>query len=284
MPVFGLMLSGTMPRFVCSSQFNLALAGMNGIIHFLTAVNLASFLVPIALPFLIILWLQLLNLHLLSPLSKTLALLPHPLVSLQKRFGKALNSKLTLMNQSKNSSAVDGMPTIATMTTVLESTTSATDSAATNTIEGLSTPPKFRCWKFLRGFELSSPLSFPPSPSASFSLSCDPLPSPPPLSSDPIAYYTLARNPSLIAVTSPIHIPRFVALLKKNPNPAFVSSVVWGFSHGFWPMASIPSSSVVNHPNHLSCSNHLPAITAFWDKEVLASRYSQPFSTLLPGM
>lgn len=148
----------------------------------------------------------------------------------------------------------------------------------------LSNPPEFLHQKFLRGFELSSPLYFPPFPSASLSLFRDPLPSPPPLSSDPISAYTLDHNPSSIAVVSPIHIPCFVALPKSHPNQMFVSSVICGFSHGFRPMASLPSTSVVNHSNHPSCSHHLPAITASRDKEVSASRYSQPFSTLLPGM
>lgn len=145
-------------------------------------------------------------------------------------------------------------------------------------------PSNFLRRKFLRGFELSVPSCLPPSPSASFSLICEPLPLPPPLSSDPIAAYSINHNPSLFKVISPIHVARFAALLKNHPNPAFVSSVLYGLSHGFWPMASLPSDSVVDHPNHPSCSNHIDPITKFRDKEVTALRYSHAFSTLLPGM
>lgn len=187
-------------------------------------------------------------------------------------------------NQLKNKSVVAGMPTPATTRSAITFTTFAIVLVSMPLIEETSTPSDFLCRKFLCSFELSSPASLPLSPSAFSSLFCEPSPSHPPLSSDPIAAYSINHNPSLFCVTSPIHVAWCSALLKNHPNCAFVSFVLLGLVHGFLHMASLPYNPIIHHPNHPSCVHHIDAITNFCDKEVLALCFSNPFSTLLPGM
>lgn len=136
--------------------------------------------------------------------------------------------------------------------------------------------------KILWGYKLSVPLSFTPSPSATFSLLCETLLSTPPLSSDPIVNYSFNNNPCLFAILSSIYVSCFASLLEHHPNQHFVKLSLCGFSHGFWPIATLPTDTTINNPNHPSWDNHLNAITKFCDKEVLASRHFHSFSILLP--
>ncbi|EGF98895.1 uncharacterized protein MELLADRAFT_95065 [Melampsora larici-populina 98AG31] len=116
------------------------------------------------------------------------------------------------------------------------------------------------------------------------SITAQPLPKAPPLTEDKCAAYAPRQYPDTFKVVCPVDIPIFQHLLAKHPNRPFVDSVVHGLTHGFWPMASIPSDEVVDHPNHKVCYEHPEVLTTTRDEEVAAGRFSSPFHHLLPGM
>ena len=51
------------------------------------------------------------------------------------------------------------------------------------------------------------------------------------------ACQTVADNPSLFRVQTPIKVDVFERLLVNHPNPKFVTSVCTGLREGFWPWA-----------------------------------------------
>ena len=64
----------------------------------------------------------------------------------------------------------------------------------------------------------------------------DPLPRPLPSEfSNTKATQTIASNPHLFSVSTPINVDRFEALLLEHPNQPFVHSVCTGLHEGFWP-------------------------------------------------
>jgi hypothetical protein len=65
-----------------------------------------------------------------------------------------------------------------------------------------------------------------------------PLPHPP-LSEimNPVPSQTIADNPYLFQVSTPIKVDVFETLLVDHPNPSFVKSVCTGLREGFWPWA-----------------------------------------------
>lgn len=78
-----------------------------------------------------------------------------------------------------------------------------------------------------------------PSPTtAEWSEQARPLPRPP-LSEvfHPIAAKTIADNPNLFQIITPIKVDVFESLLEHHPNPLFVQSVCAGLREGFWPWA-----------------------------------------------
>ncbi|KAG1904348.1 uncharacterized protein F5891DRAFT_1184557 [Suillus fuscotomentosus] len=68
----------------------------------------------------------------------------------------------------------------------------------------------------------------------------DPLPRPPPSEFENVpALTTIANNPDLFQVSTPINIDWFETILTQanHPNPPFVRSVCQGLREGFWPWA-----------------------------------------------
>jgi len=55
----------------------------------------------------------------------------------------------------------------------------------------------------------------------------------------PVVRETVAQNPSLFEIVTPIKLKVFENLLCDHPNQAFVKSVCDGLQYGFWPWADI---------------------------------------------
>ena len=125
---------------------------------------------------------------------------------------------------------------------------------------------------------------------AEWSETARPLPRPSPSDlSNPFATKTIADNPDLFQILSPIKVDVFESLLHDHPNPEFVKSVCDGLREGFWPWAdtSIHGYPVTHDESRPMPSNdcHASFIRAQCLKERLKGYYSRSFGTeLLPGM
>ena len=117
-----------------------------------------------------------------------------------------------------------------------------------------------------------------------------PLPRPPVSElSNPVAIDTIARNPELFKVVTPIKINIFESLLSDHPNQPFVQSVCDGLRFGFWPWATTLRP---DYPTELDLSQQVKldsARAAFLTDQLIheqeENRYSDSFgSQLLPGM
>jgi hypothetical protein len=117
-----------------------------------------------------------------------------------------------------------------------------------------------------------------------------PLPSPPQSElDDPTVRKTIAENPHLFKIVTPINVDRFEQLLQDHPNPAFVSSVCRGLREGFWPWADTHKEGYpVTHDASLPPPKD-PREAAFLEdqrqEEIRKGRFSPSFGPdLLPGM
>ena len=117
-----------------------------------------------------------------------------------------------------------------------------------------------------------------------------PLPRPPPREFDNTeAMQTIAANPHLFLVSTPINVDRFEALLSEHPNQPFVHSVCIGLREGFWPFAD---THYGEWPTTWDYSSQAPKsqperdfLRTQIEKEVAVGRYSPAFGPdLLPGM
>ncbi|KAF8812582.1 hypothetical protein BYT27DRAFT_7252098 [Phlegmacium glaucopus] len=91
--------------------------------------------------------------------------------------------------------------------------------------------------KYLRHnlWEASSVLS---PTTAEWSLYAPPLPRPPRSEiMNPIVQKTIADNPNLFKIVTPIKVDVFESLLVNHPNQPFIQSVCMGLREGFWPWA-----------------------------------------------
>jgi hypothetical protein len=117
-----------------------------------------------------------------------------------------------------------------------------------------------------------------------------PLPCPP-LSeiNDPIACKTIAENPSLFKIVSPINVDQFQELLSDHPNPSFVQSMCTGLREGFWPWADTHKDGYPSTYDAACPTPHDNKKAQFirdqHDIELNKDRFSPSFGTdLLPGM
>ncbi|KAJ3506134.1 hypothetical protein NLJ89_g7034 [Agrocybe chaxingu] len=98
---------------------------------------------------------------------------------------------------------------------------------------------------------------------------------------------TIAHNPDLFQVVTPISVSNLRDLLVNHPNNLFIDSVCHGLLHGFWPWAD---TSCFNLPFILDVKDtvsdpvHLHFAYEQHDVEVSLGCFSQPFLRLLPGM
>jgi hypothetical protein len=126
--------------------------------------------------------------------------------------------------------------------------------------------------------------------SADTTLTAAPLPSPPKsVLRNKVIRETIAKNPHLFKITTPINVDRFEKLLKNHPNQPFVKSVVRGLRNGFWPYADTcaPNFSTTFDNSRRPIRNPEKAkfIRDQRDAEIKAGRWSKAFkSKLLPGM
>jgi hypothetical protein len=150
-----------------------------------------------------------------------------------------------------------------------------------------STSPQWERPKWVHGF-LWSKNSLCSSPSATSTEFADPFP-PVPASvlKDDAAQLTIAMNPALFRIVTPINVSRFKALLVTHPNQLLVASVCRGLREGVWPFA-LPSEAA---PTTFDFSQRevpdagLDFLREQWDLEITAGHYSPSFgSDLLPGM
>jgi len=116
-----------------------------------------------------------------------------------------------------------------------------------------------------------------------------PLPSPPRNElRNKVALKTIAENPRLFRVTTPINVDRFEKYLKDHPNQPFAKSVCRGLRKGFWPFAdtSDPSlpTTLDNSSRPILSRKKAEFIRQQRDEEVKLKRWSKPFGKLLPGM
>ncbi|TFY82031.1 hypothetical protein EWM64_g1982 [Hericium alpestre] len=105
------------------------------------------------------------------------------------------------------------------------------------------------------------------------------------------ALRTIAENPTLFKIVTPVDVDRFEALLVNHPNRPFVESVIYGLRHGFWPCSNADPDkypSTRDFPER----DHSPADLEFLkqqcEEEECCGRFSAPFGTpngpLQPGM
>ncbi len=104
----------------------------------------------------------------------------------------------------------------------------------------------------------------------------------------PVLRETVAHNPALFKIVTPIKLKVFESLLHGHPNQAFVKSVCDGLRYGFWPWADIWKPG---YPDELDLSRPQASQTSIdflkiqRDHEVHKNRYSPSIgSDLLPGM
>jgi len=121
------------------------------------------------------------------------------------------------------------------------------------------------------------------SPAALLTETVAPLPSPPShILNDPLLQTALESCRAFIKVTTPFNIPRLRTLLYDHPNQPFVTSVLHGLEHGFWPLdeGDWKAEQLEQCANFATEDQDLTAIRAFRDKKILADRWSLPIPCL----
>jgi hypothetical protein len=143
--------------------------------------------------------------------------------------------------------------------------------------------------RFRRGFIWSDNPTDYISPSALYTETAPPLPSPPQhLLDDPIIQESIRSLGDAIKVDTPFDVDKFELLLADHPNQPFVRSVMKGLREGFWPFDEgdwkIKLEEVI--PDYESNPEDAEAIRAFRDREIAAGRWSDSLEStdLLPGM
>ena len=127
------------------------------------------------------------------------------------------------------------------------------------------------------------------SPTALSTLYDTPLPRPQPNEFHPVVLNTIARNPLLFKLITPINIETFEVLLSSHPNQPFIKSVLTGLCEGFWPFVNTHADSYP--PTHDASlgppksEKQRQFLTEQCNIEIVSERFSPPFGTdLLPGM
>ncbi|EGG04120.1 uncharacterized protein MELLADRAFT_89666 [Melampsora larici-populina 98AG31] len=152
-----------------------------------------------------------------------------------------------------------------------------------NTADAI-TPEEYTSEKFLRGYQWdgTSPLGF--LVAIESSRYTEPFPDDPSLEDNEDARYALKQYHYLFKISTPFKIDKMEQLLKHHPNPAFVKSVLKGLKDGFWPSSLKPDSEIIDVPNHKTCFDNQKLLEDQCEEEIQKGRYSEEFSTLIPGM
>jgi len=128
--------------------------------------------------------------------------------------------------------------------------------------------------------------------SAYSTVTAAPLPSPPKNElRNKVTRTTIAQNPHLFKIVSPIKVDAFKKYLKDHPNQPFVKSVAYGLVNGFWPWANTDDPTLpTTHDGSRLRQPIVGGVKAGFireqrDEEVKLGRWSKPFGKkLLPGM
>jgi hypothetical protein len=128
--------------------------------------------------------------------------------------------------------------------------------------------------------------------SAYSTLTAMPLPLPPTNElQNKVACKTIAQNPDLFKIVSPIKVYAFKKYLKDHPNQPFVKSVVYALQNGFWPYANtrdhtLPTTYDGSRQRKPTTNkNKADFIRHQRDEEMKLKRWSKPFGEkLLRGM
>ncbi|EGG11151.1 uncharacterized protein MELLADRAFT_92398 [Melampsora larici-populina 98AG31] len=152
-----------------------------------------------------------------------------------------------------------------------------------NTADAI-TPEEYTSERYLRGYQWDgmNPLGF--SAAIESSLTAEPFPDAPSLEEDEDAAFALKRFHYLFTIQTPFNIDKMEQLLKFHPNQPFVKSAIKGLREGFWPSSRLPSSEIVDIPNHKTCFENQELLEKQCEEEIAKGRYSEEFLTLLPGM
>jgi len=124
------------------------------------------------------------------------------------------------------------------------------------------------------------------SPSAKFTETAPPLPSPPlHLLQSPILQQTIRAYGDQIQVSTPFDVDRFENLLSAHPNRPFVDSVIKGLREGFWPLdeGDWDLNQTDFFESYPEDAVNEEEIRKFKDREVNAGRWSGEVELLLPG-
>ncbi|EGF97942.1 uncharacterized protein MELLADRAFT_84147 [Melampsora larici-populina 98AG31] len=138
--------------------------------------------------------------------------------------------------------------------------------------------------KFLQGYVWDGVNSLGSSPAIESSLFAAPFRNAPSLSEDVNTAFVLKQYNHLFKIVTPIKVDKMETLLVNHPNRPFVLSALKGLREGFWPNSSIPSSTVVDGPNHVTCGSNQTLLEEQCQEEIDKGRYSEEFTTLLLGM
>jgi hypothetical protein len=128
--------------------------------------------------------------------------------------------------------------------------------------------------------------------SAYSTLTAAPLPSPPKNElQNKDARETIAQNPDLFKVVTPIKADVFEKYVEDHPNQSFVKSVARSLKNGFWPWADTSDPSFPTtydgsrHGSRITNEDKAKFIRQQCEDEMELERWSQPFGDkLLPGM
>jgi hypothetical protein len=128
--------------------------------------------------------------------------------------------------------------------------------------------------------------------SAYSTLTAAPLPSPPRNElQNEVARKTIAQNPDLFKVVSPIKVKVFKKYLKDHPNQSFVRSVIRSLKKGFWPWADTSDPRFPTtydgsrHGSRITSKDRVKFIRQHCKDEMKLKRLSKSFGNkLLPGM
>ncbi|EGF96944.1 uncharacterized protein MELLADRAFT_91363 [Melampsora larici-populina 98AG31] len=121
------------------------------------------------------------------------------------------------------------------------------------------TPEEYALEQYLRGYQWDSTSPKGYSAAIESSLTADPFPDPPSL-----------------------EIDEDTAFILKQYDIYSKSKLL--IMEGFWPTSSLPTSEISDIPNHKSCLEHQAWLEDQCEGEIIKGRYSEEFTTLLPGM
>lgn len=128
------------------------------------------------------------------------------------------------------------------------------------------------------------------SPSAISTEVAEPLPRPPIQElNNPVTSHTIASNPDLFQIVTPIKIDILEGYLASHPNQPFICSILAGLQEGFWPYSDVSKESGNSTRDYNRPYDFTPEeqdfLLDYFASEQDSGRYSDMFGPeLMPGM